>query len=410
VRVLWLAVNFPTSAESSDGAFNVERILGLRKHCGIESKVISPVGVVPPEDLIRRPTMAALQHWWDQASGPRTHEWIEGIEVWRPRWVYPPKRWFWRFESSWLTAQVARTAAAVSGRFQPEVLQASRALPEAVAAARLGRRLGLPVAAIAEGSELMKSLPREARRESLVAELNGGVDALIYVSEALRSAGHALGLSHPLERIVWNGVDTARFQRLSGPRPSEQATIISVGNLYRVKGHDLLLRALPLVQARSNRIVKLRIVGDGPERGALQALALSLGLHDAVEFVGKVPNRLVPDLYRAATLGCLPSRSEGLPVSALEAMACGLPVVATRVGGLPEIVREGVTGVLVGPESPAELAGGLVKALSRPWDGETIRNVVKERFSMELMAQRLADVYREIVREGASPQRSRNGG
>jgi len=397
MRVLWLAINFPAGPDSPIGTYNWERAQALRRSQDVEVKVVSPVGVMPPESLARHPSARDLREWWAGVRAPRFHEWLDGIEVWRPRWVYPPKRWFWRHEGAWLARQTEGLVRRVVDEFRPDLLQASRLFPEGKALVRLGRRLGLPVVAVAEGSEVMIWLPRDADRHRLVRELNTGADALVYVSGALRDRAHSQGLKASIEAVVYNGVDTARFSPGDPSLGECEPTVLTVGNLQKVKGHDLLIRSLGLLASRYHLPCRLVIVGDGPERDALCRLAKDLGLADSVLLVGSVSNRDLPGYLRSARVMCLPSRSEGLGVAAIEAMSCGVPVVATHVGGLPEVIDEPTTGILVDPESPDALAAGVASALSRQWDAALIRDSVRERFSIERSAQGFASVYDQVL-------------
>ncbi len=156
-----------------------------------------------------------------------------------------------------------------------------------------------------------------------------------------------------------------------------EKTVLFVGNLVPVKGIDRLFRAMAeLPQAR------LRIVGDGPLRRKLARLAVKLGIHDRVDFLGRKPPKEVADLMRAADVLCLPSRSEGMPNVVLEALACGAPVVATAVGEIPFLIRDGVNGAVVAGEDDDTVAAGLAAALrtvlERDWDPQEISAGVRD--------------------------------
>ena len=138
-----------------------------------------------------------------------------------------------------------------------------------------------------------------------------------------------------------------------------------VGELQHVKGSDLLVRAFARVQA-VEPTVRLEVVGDGPARAAVEAYVRNHGLDAAVRFVGAIAPERVLDAIDAADIVVLASRSEGMPRVILEAFARGVPVVAPRVGGIPEVVRDGETGVLVAPEDPAALADGLLRLIADP--------------------------------------------
>ena len=185
----------------------------------------------------------------------------------------------------------------------------------------------------------------------------------------------------PAEKIhvLYNGVDRMMF-RSQKPENSDQNSdrrlltadrlpvLLYVGRLSPEKGVADLLRAIPLLKTP----VRLNIVGNGVQRAELQQLAAALKLDGVVNWLGsKNPNE-VPVQMAQADLLCLPSHMEGVPNVALEAFACGLPVVGTRVGGIPEVVSE-TTGVLAEPKQPAVLAAALTQALQTTWDAAAIR-------------------------------------
>jgi glycosyltransferase involved in cell wall biosynthesis len=148
-----------------------------------------------------------------------------------------------------------------------------------------------------------------------------------------------------------NARDTLKF-------PLSSKIIIFVGTLIPVKGIKYLIRAMALLSENDSSI-KLLLVGDGSERQELMTLTDELNLKDNIIFIGRVPNEKVPMYLAASDIFALPSKSEGFPLVVLEAMASGLPVVTTRVRGLPEIVKEGVNGYIVDPQNSEQLAAKL---------------------------------------------------
>jgi glycosyltransferase involved in cell wall biosynthesis len=191
---------------------------------------------------------------------------------------------------------------------------------------------------------------------------------------------------------VLNGIDCTAYagiQKLTGDRQVAGA----VGRLAPEKGIDDLLRAFAAV--RSGMDASLLIAGDGPDRMKLEALAAELGIGDAVEFAGYTAN--VAEALARMDVFVLPSRSEGIPLALLEAMAAGLPVVAARVGGVPEVVADGETGVLVPPGDPPALAAAMADLLSDPLRrreaGERGRARVRRHFSHTRMAQSYRSLY-----------------
>jgi glycosyltransferase involved in cell wall biosynthesis len=179
-----------------------------------------------------------------------------------------------------------------------------------------------------------------------------------------------------------------------------------MGRLCRQKGIDVLLRALPLLRSRFPGLALL-IAGDGPERGELERLAGMEGAGDRVRFLGEW--RRAPEFLAGLDLFILPSRWEGMPNALLEAMAAGVPVVASRVGGVPEIVTGGTpespapgeTGIVVDPESVDELVravSALLKDLPRRESmAENARAKARGEFRMEEMIRRYSEFYNGLL-------------
>ena len=192
--------------------------------------------------------------------------------------------------------------------------------------------------------------------------------------------------------IIANGIDTHRFGARTSYRPI--STVLTVANLRTEKAHEVLLQAAATV-LRTHRHLRFQIAGGGPRLGELQTLASSLGIGDRVMFLGHRED--VPALLAQADAFVLPSRSEAFPNGAIEAMAAGLPVVASAVGGLLDLIEPGRTGLLVPPDDPPALAqaiDGLVGAPARAAAlGTAARDEVARRYSFERMVRAFEDLY-----------------
>lgn len=229
------------------------------------------------------------------------------------------------------------------------------------------------------------------------------VDAIVAVSEETRRAG-AIDDRMPAEKItvIPNGVDVTAFQRSTVYRGDGPCRAITVGRLEPVKGHIHLIEALPLIRARCPAF-ELLVVGDGSERNALATRAAALGVRDAVTFAGTRHD--IPALLAQSNLFVLPSLSEGVSLTLLEAMASALPVVATAVGGTPEVVRSGEEALLVPPADAQALAAAIVRlATSEPLASRlasTTRRRVETTFSLDVMVMRYAALY-DVVLDGAA--------
>ncbi|MBI3406902.1 MAG: glycosyltransferase [Planctomycetes bacterium] len=161
-------------------------------------------------------------------------------------------------------------------------------------------------------------------------------------------------------RVLWNGIDLERFA-FTGPRPSGPA--VCVARLSPEKDVATLLHSVALV-LREVPGFELEIAGDGPCRAELHSLAASLGVERSIRFLGMTDD--VASVLKSASMFVLPSITEGISLTLLEAMARGLPVVATRVGGTPEVVADGATGILVPPSQPRSLAQAILKLQHDP--------------------------------------------
>lgn len=196
-------------------------------------------------------------------------------------------------------------------------------------------------------------------------------------------------------KVIWNGIDTSRFV-YRGPAPSP--TAISVARLSPEKDFPTLLHAVAIV-VRSVPDFKLLMIGNGAERAKLEALTKTLGIEANVEFLGERSD--VPELLARAGFFVSSSKSEGISLTILEAMAVGLPVVTTRVGGNPEIVVEGQTGHLVPDQNPEALAAAMLQMLDHrdmwPAMGELGRRRVEQQFEIRTMIRQYEELYSEVL-------------
>ncbi len=273
-----------------------------------------------------------------------------------------------------------------------------------------GSRLDIPTIATIHTLDRPKPWSREAARFRVMAwTLRRRSQRVIAVSESARR--HVLrkaGLPKRCTITIHNGINLTPFlgtDHTTRNRVREELdfapdvpVVATVAVLREPKGIDDMLEALPALLI-NHPLLRYLIVGDGPHRTALEAKAAELGVHDSVHFAGRRAD--VADMLAAADIFVLPSLTEALPTVIIEAMAVGLPVVATTVGGIPELVEHGTTGVLVPPASPLRLSEAVGRLLDSPRQrhamGLTGRRSAIDRFSIERHASRLADEYRVLV-------------
>lgn len=271
---------------------------------------------------------------------------------------------------------------------RPEVVLSFFGIPCGPVGWWLGRRLGIPNVVMLRGGDIPGFLPDQL---ALYHRLTNPLTRFIWHRAALvvansqgaRDLALATGWGVPIE-VIPNGVDTEFFRpapRVPGEGPLK---IIFVGRLNPQKALDLLLQALasPLVLA-SGQDWRLLLVGDGPLRGQLQSQARKLRLEGQIQFLGWQTSERLLNLYQSSDIFVLPSWDEGMPNTLLEAMACGLPSIVTRISGSQELVRAGVEGLLVDRGDTSGLASALtdllVDASLRRRMGEHARRSAEQR-------------------------------
>jgi glycosyltransferase involved in cell wall biosynthesis len=222
------------------------------------------------------------------------------------------------------------------------------------------------------------------------------VDRVVCVSHDSALLSATEGVARRQITTIWNGIDVGKFAYV-GPTPGGPA--VMVGRLSLEKDVTTLIQAAALIVPKEPRF-QLVIAGAGECLPELTQQAAELGVGAHVQFLGEV--RDIPTLLAGASLLALPSLTEGISLTLLEAMACGLPVVATRVGGNPEVVVDGATGYLVPPQQPASLAERVLELFQKPELGRTMgrhgRGRVEAHFRVSEMVARYEDLYHEVLR------------
>ncbi len=231
-------------------------------------------------------------------------------------------------------------------------------------------------------------------------------DRAIVVSRQIEEDLLAAGVPSDRLRLLHNAIVVERYRRTGQKgvlaeivgRAVAPPVLVSIGRLSFEKGHADLVDALGIVAARNHR-VSLVLAGDGPERSNLVERIRALGLQDSIHLTGYLdrPQRILEE----ADLMVLPSHTEGLPNAALEALAMEVPVLATRVGGTPEVIADSVTGRLVPSKTPVALADAIIEFLANrgPWKSMACRGqqLVETQFNFAARTRRLEAIYAELA-------------
>jgi glycosyltransferase involved in cell wall biosynthesis len=373
LRILTFASLFPTSADPAYGIFIYQRSAHLAQLPGNEVVVVSPRPYFPRWLKTRR---------WRPAGETLSEERIGNLVVEHPRYLLLPKISM-LFHALLMFLGSIRRVRRIHGDKTIDCIDAHFVYPDGLAAVLLGKTLGVPVTVSARGTDINLyptfRLIRPMIRWTLLQ-----ANAVIAVSGALRDAMVKLKVPAGKVRVIPNGVDAELFHPIDPHEakmklnlPVEGRFLISVGALIRPKGHATLIRAFARVASRHPDL-QLYILGEGLFRPELESLVRALKLEDRVRLPGKRPNSELPLWFNAAEVSLLTSEREGWPNVVTESLACGTPVVATRVGGVPEILHSQQLGIVV-DRTVDSVAEGLERALSKTWDKQAISEQTRAR-------------------------------
>lgn len=392
LKILAFTTLYPNAVSPHHGIFVEQRLRQLRRRFDIPVQVVAPVPWFPSPHM-RFGEYAAY------ARVPRREE-RHGMSILHPRYPLIPR--------IGMTAAPALLAAATlplvrriqAEGFDFDVIDAHYFYPDGVAAAWIAQRLRKPLVITARGTDI-NLIPRYRGPRRMILWAAKRANAMVTVCQALKDELIALGASAEKITTLRNGVDLALFRPLD--RLQERArlgltrpTVISVGLLIERKGHHLAIAALPEIPE-----VELLIIGRGEQERQLKALAHRLGVASRVRFVGGLPQEELVRYYNAADALLLASSREGWANVLLEALACGTPVVATRLWGTPEVVAVPEAGVLVDDRSAPALANGLRALFDRYPDRAAVR-AYAERFSWEQTVTGQMRLFEQVAAERQS--------
>jgi len=386
MKVLTFSTLYPHAARPGHGIFVETRLRQLVASGQVHASVVAPVPWFPFRH-------GAFGEYALHARAPR-HEIRDGIEVFHPRFPVLPKIGS-VLTPFLLSRAVAPTLRRLLRDRAFDLIDAHYFYPDGVAAVMLGKRLGLPVVVTARGTDInliaQDRLPRAMIRW---AALNAA--GVIAVSSALRERLAGLGVPKERIRVLRNGVDLERFAPRSRAELRQalgmaRATLLSVGNLLAFKGHGIVIEALASLPQ-----CDLVIAGEGPDRAAFKAIARKAGVAERVRFVGSLSHETLREYYAAADALVLASSREGWPNVLLEAMACGTPVVATNVGGVPEIVTAREAGVVVEERSADAVARAVRELFAAPAERAATRRFA-EQFGWSATTKGQLQLFRQVL-------------
>lgn len=387
MQLLTFSTLFPNAERPGHGIFVETRLRHLIASAQASARVVAPVPWFP---LTHR-------RFGAYASFARIpeRETRFGIQVEHPRYFLPPKVGMHIAPAMLAHAAKPCIARMLDEGFEFDLIDAHYFYPDGVAATELGKYFNKPVVITARGSDITL-LPQFKRPRKKILQAASEAGAIITVCHALKEELVRLGAS--MEKIVClrNGVDLKLFRPIERETARQalaltQFTLLSVGHLVPVKGHELILRALPLLPE-----MRLLIAGDGMLRQSLEGMAAELGVANRVQFLGALRQNELSAYYGAADALVLASEREGWANVLLESMACGTPVVASRVWGTPEVVAVPEAGVLMSERTPQALAQAL-RQLQNHYPDRAATRKYAENFSWDATTQGQLELFRQVL-------------
>lgn len=395
LNILTLTSLFPNRQQPFLGVFVKERMAKVAKFCNL--KIVAPVPWFPPFRIFKK--------WYPFSQIP-LKETREGIEVFHPRFIIIPKM-MRTFYGLLYFLSVFPYILKIRRRFDFDLIDAHWIYPDGFAAVLIGNLFKKPVVVSARGTDINLYPKRLLIRKQIVYTLKNA-DKIIAVCEALKNKMIRLGISQDKIEVIPNGVDIEKFKPISKIEarkelnlPIDKKMILSVGHLVEKKGFHYLIDAIYEIKNNGNRNAPplLVIVGKGDYRLKLENKIKELNLDGGVKLVGAQSHNELYKWYSAADLFVLASSSEGWPNVIFESLACGIPVVATNVDGVPEVLCSDEYGILVDKQDGKCLADTIITALHKTWDYKKLIGYAQEN-TWDKCAEKIFKQFEEVVNKG----------
>jgi len=388
MNILVISSLFPTIAQPYSGIFVYEQLMELSKKHRIT--VVNPIPFFPPIKYFKK---------WSRLSQVPLKEDIAGISVFHPRYLTFPR--YILFPIVGITSYFisVRAIARKIDMSDVNLIHAHFASPDGFVTALIGKLYHKPTVLTVHGSDINVYTKKYLWKKQIVYALSN-VKKVVCVSKKLQKKVVALGIEKTNTCVIPNGYNSTLFRPKNKRKirevlnlPTEKKILLFVGNIVPIKGLSYLLRAMTNI-AKKRQDVLLVIVGGGSQKNELERKTNNLGIAEYVKFVGEKPHREIPLWMNACNVFILPSLNEGFGGVLIEAMACGKPVVATNVGGIPENMNKDC-GILVEPKDSDALADAILNALDREWNKKRILSHVKG-YAWNKVVTNISNIYGEV--------------
>ena len=371
MRILIVSHLFPAAAQPTKGIFIRLQAESLSKaaECRVVSGTYDPAGAKPPADLSLSVEYPILP--WGPLGVPSSMKLLRAAREYRK------------------ALEVFLDAT----RWKPDIIHGHYGFPDAVIAVGCGEKLGIPVVATLHGSDVNVQLHRPVFGGWMASKLRGAKRLIVVSDHMLESLKTTQSELLDRTEVVPNGYDPD----LCPPEDTgTRRDFLFVGNLIPVKNVDILIQAYAKVAEKTTS--NLVIVGGGEQEAALKGLAEGMGLSDRIVFRGTLPHHQAVDAIGQARTLILPSVREGLPTVVVEALACGTPVIASSVGGIPGLLSSESRGIMVSPGDVQALTDALLEADVREWDHATIM-ASPDILTWDEVADRLLAIYADVLEQ-----------
>jgi len=400
IRVLVISHMYPKNEKSISGIFIKQQLKSLiKQHCKI--KIISPVPYVPKlfRTNLRRKEYSHIS---------RTI-FTEGIPIYCPRYIRAPGSWFHGISCYTIYYGIIREFNKIIEEFQPHILHTYTITPDGYAGLMFRKKYRFPVICSLLGSDINVYPNYKPLTLNLTKKAISNIDQLISVSQSLKFVAESIALPKREIEVVYMGCDINKFINNKESRKNireklyispKEVVLLFVGSLLKQKGIFDLVEAFNQTYKKYKNL-RLIFVGKGFAYSEIVNKLNELQFKNKIYIVGEKSHNKIPDWLNASDIFVFPSHSEGLPNVVIEAMACGKPVIATKVGGIPEAVQDGKSGILI--------EKGDIKALSNAINylirnkqirismGNKGRKIVEEKFTWNKSSKILRKIYDEVL-------------
>ena len=394
MHVLIVSNLFPNPVETLRGNFVAEMTRELNKK--IKVSVLNPLPWFPKISFLDGKTS-----YFKFARVPRTFE-IFNLKISSPKYLAIPKMGF--LQSLFIFIRLLPEIWNLHRQERIDIVNAHWVFPDGVGVSWICWFLRIPCLLSARGCDVNLYSKFILRRQQIKSALKIA-NKITVMSNDQKKTVQTLGVSKSKIKTIYNGIDQVNFKirdkvlcRQSLGLELKETIILVVAQLVEVKGLDYLLEAIHILKAKGSfRDKRLIIIGEGMLRAKLIRKCNELNLLDRVSFLGKKTRSELPIWYGACDIFCLPSIREGCPNVVLESLASGRPVVASNVGGVPELVCQ-INGILFHSKNTVALVEALEKAQKKVWDEHLIRLSVKD-FTWEKTANKFLESFEQILLE-----------